>query len=338
MARHRALLAASTIAASQYEIRSETKLAKVQVSFLPLDSLVVQKSGLGVFAAWPEIPSASRSGSNPPIRTRHKSYRGRGFRSTGDARFVAPPSRFFNTSGNMKVVLSIAANTSRISVPSAVWLRTMILCVLASLAASNPAFAASMQQTVADSAQIVRDFTRLPEHGIPARVLRDAKGVAVLRVLKGGFGVSGRLGEGVVVSRLSGGGWSGPSAIATGGGGFGFQIAGEVTQFVIVLNSQAAVNAFARGGNVQFGGALSVAAGPVGRTAEGGVLPVAAVYTYSRSKGLFAGASLEGTLLVAQSDKNASYYGRQVTPGQILRGRVAPPRSAQPLIAALSRY
>jgi hypothetical protein len=107
MARYRALLAASTIAASQYEIRSETKLAKVQVSFLPLDSLVVQKSGLGVFAAWPEIPSASRSGSNPPIRTRHKSYRGRGFRSTGDARFVAPPSRFFNTSGNMKVVLGV---------------------------------------------------------------------------------------------------------------------------------------------------------------------------------------------------------------------------------------
>lgn len=65
----------------------------------------------------------------------------------------------------------------------------------------------------------------------------------------------------------------------------------EVTEFVIVLNSQAAVNAFARGGNVQFGGALSVAAGPVGRTAEAGVLPVAAVYTYSRSKGLFAGVA-----------------------------------------------
>jgi SH3 domain-containing YSC84-like protein 1 len=238
----------------------------------------------------------------------------------------------------MKAVLSIAVNTNRILVLGAVRFRMIVLCVLASVAASNPAFAASMQQTVADSARIVRDFTRLPEHGIPARVLRDAKGVAVLRVLKGGFGVSGRLGEGVVLARLSGGGWSGPSAIATGGGGFGFQIGGEVTEFVIILNSQAAVNAFARGGNVQFGGALSVAAGPVGRTGEAGVLPAAAVYTYSRSKGLFAGASLEGTLLVAQSDKNATYYGRRVTPTQILRGGVAPPRSAQPLIAALSRY
>jgi hypothetical protein len=117
----------------------------------------------------------------------------------------------------MKVGLSIAADTSRMSVPGTVGLRVMILSVLAFLAASNPAFAASMQQTVADSAGIVRDFTRLPEHGIPARVLRNAKGVAVLRVLKGGFGVSGRLGEGVVLARLSSGGWSGPAAIATGG-------------------------------------------------------------------------------------------------------------------------
>ena len=226
---------------------------------------------------------------------------------------------------------------SRISGPGATRLPG-ILCVFAFLAMSNPAFAASMRQTVADSTEIVRDFTRLPEHGIPARVLRNAKGVAVLRVLKGAFGVSGRLGEGVVLARLSGGGWSGPSAIATGGGGFGFQVGGQVTEFVIILNSQAAVNAFASGGNVQFGGALSIAAGPVGRTAEAGVLPVAAVYTYSRSKGLFAGASLEGTLLVSQSDKNASYYRRKVTSGQILRGRVASPDSAQPLIAALSRY
>jgi len=65
---------------------------------------------------------------------------------------------------------------------------------------------------------------------------------------------------------------------------------------VIILNTEAAVDAFARGGNLEFGGALSVAAGPVGRTVEVGVLPVAAVYTYSRSQGLFAGASLEGTV------------------------------------------
>jgi SH3 domain-containing YSC84-like protein 1 len=216
--------------------------------------------------------------------------------------------------------------------------RPVYFCLILLMLSCARVFAASMQQTVADCTGIVRDFTRIPEHAIPRRVLRNAKGVAILRVLKGAFGVSGGLGEGVVMARLPGGGWSGPSAIATGGGGFGFQIGGEVTEFVIILNTQAAVDAFARGGNVQFGGALSAAAGPVGRTAEAGVLPAAAVYTYSRSQGLFAGASLEGTGIVAQRDKDARYYGRSATPEQILRGRVSAPSSARPLINALSRY
>lgn len=118
----------------------------------------------------------------------------------------------------------------------------------------------------------------------------------------------------------------------------GFRSAAKSPSLSFILNTHAAVDAFARGGNVQFGGALSAAAGPVGRTAEAGVLPVAAVYTYSRSQGLFAGASLEGTGIVAQRDKDARYYGRSATPEQILRGRVSAPSSARPLINALSRY
>src|SRR5499427_10534796 len=199
-------------------------------------------------------------------------------------------------------------------------LRIVLFGLLLYLADSS-AFAASMRETVNDCAEIVQDFSQIAERSIPPRVLRSAKGIAILRVLKGGFFVSGRIGEGVVIARLPEGGWSGPSAIGTGGAGFGFQFGGQVTEFVIILNTRAAVGAFARGGNVEFGGALSAAAGPVGRVAEAGVLPVAAVYTYSRSQGLFAGASLEGTALVAQSDKNARYYGGPVTPEQILRGR-----------------
>ena len=211
--------------------------------------------------------------------------------------------------------------------------RIVLLSLLVYLAGC-PAFAASMRETVSDCADIVQDFSGIAERSIPPRVLRSAKGIAVLRVLKGGFFVSGRIGEGVVIARLPEGGWSGPSAIGTGGAGFGCQ----VTEFVIILNTQAPVEAFARGGNVEVGGALSVAAGPVGRAAEAGILPVAAVYTYSRSQGLFAGASLEGTILLAQSDKNARYYGGPVTPEQILSGSVAPPQSARQLVAALSQY
>jgi SH3 domain-containing YSC84-like protein 1 len=204
--------------------------------------------------------------------------------------------------------------------------------------AGSPAFAASMQETLSDCADIVQNFSRIPERSIPPLVIQSAKGIAILRVLKGGFFVSGRIGEGVVIARLPEGGWSGPSAIGTGGAGFGFQVGGQVTEFVIILNTQAAVKAFARGGNLEFGGALSVAAGPVGRVAEAGILPVAAVYTYSRSMGLFAGASLEGTILIAQSAKNARYYGGPVTPEEILSGRVPPPQSASPLVATLGQY
>ena len=213
----------------------------------------------------------------------------------------------------------------------------MLLSLLVYLAGC-PAFAASMRETVSDCADIVQDFSGIAERSIPSRVLRSAKGIAILRVLKGGFFVSGRIGEGVVIARLPEDGWSGPSAIGTGGAGFGFQVGGQVTEFIIILNTEAAVRAFARGGNVEFGGALSVAAGPVGRAAEAGVLPVAAVYTYSRSQGFFAGASLEGTLLVAQSGKNAKYYRERVTPEEILSGRVIPPPGARELAAALSRF
>ena len=215
--------------------------------------------------------------------------------------------------------------------------RIVLFSVLVYLAGS-PAFAASMQETLSDCAEIVQNFSRIPERSIPPLVVQSAKGIAILRVLKGGFFVSGRIGEGLVIARLPEGGWSGPSAIGTGGAGFGFQVGGQVTEFVIILNTRAAVKAFARGGNIEFGGALSVAAGPVGRAAEAGILPVAAVYTYSRSQGLFAGASLEGTILIAQSAKNARYYGGPVTPEEILSGRVPPPQSASQLVATLGQY
>jgi SH3 domain-containing YSC84-like protein 1 len=222
------------------------------------------------------------------------------------------------------------------------YLKIVLSCFLiyfsaCSAFAAMPGFAA-MQATVDDCAGIIQDFAHISERAIPPLVLRNAQGIAVIRVLKGAFVFSGRIGEGVVIARLPAGGWSGPSAIATGGGGFGFQIGGQVTEFIIILNTRAAVTAFARGGNVELGGALSVAAGPLGRVAEAGVLPLAAVYTYSRSQGLFAGASLEGTIFVAQSAKNAKYYQQPVTPEEILSGRAVPPPGARVLIAELERY
>ncbi len=198
-------------------------------------------------------------------------------------------------------------------------------------------YADGMQDDVDQAVTIIQAFRDIPEKSIPQEVLRDAKGVAIMTVIKGAFIVSARGGSGVVVAR-TGKGWSGPSAIGTGGAGFGFQIGAQETDFVFILNTPEAVRAFSQGGNVQFGGNMSVAAGPIGRTAEAGVTPIAAVYAYSRSQGLFGGISLEGTVIATRNERNAEYYGRSVTPGEILSGKVKVPAGARKLQKALARY
>ena len=200
-----------------------------------------------------------------------------------------------------------------------------------------PARAEGMQAQVDQAVSVLEEFKAMPEKGIPEKVLRDAKGLAFLSVLKAGFIFSGQGGWGVVVARTDNG-WTGPSAIATAGAGFGFQIGAQVTDFIIVLNTPAAVEAFSRGANVSLGADLSVAAGPVGRTMGADVMPVAAVYTYSRSQGLFAGVSLEGTVIAARDSMNHEYYGAAVTPKEILTGKVAPPAGAAKLRSALTHF
>jgi lipid-binding SYLF domain-containing protein len=153
---------------------------------------------------------------------------------------------------------------------------------------------ATEQDTVNRCAAIISQFQQMPEKAIPRDVLRQAKGLAIKRWSK--QHLFSALKAGVVIARTPRG-WSGPSFIATGGGGWGLQAGVQVTDFVIVLNNDAAVQAFSRGGNVTIGVDLSAAAGPVGRTAAGAVMPTAAVYTYSRSKGLFVGVSLEGAVV-----------------------------------------
>jgi len=199
---------------------------------------------------------------------------------------------------------------------------------------ASPVYA-DLQDDVDQAATIIERFQAIPENAIPQAVLKDARGLAIMTVLKAAFGVSARGGKGLVVARTAKG-WSGPSAIGTGGAGFGFQIGAEVTEFVMILNTDAAVEAFSKDANITLGGALSVAAGPLGRSAEVGIMPVAAIYTYSRSQGLFAGVSLEGTVIGTRNDANAEYYGRPATQEEILSGRIAPPPGAKRLLQVLT--
>ncbi|KAG0357255.1 hypothetical protein BGZ54_000395 [Gamsiella multidivaricata] len=175
---------------------------------------------------------------------------------------------------------------------------------------------------------------------IPSDILSNAKGLAIFTVVKAGFLFSGRAGAGIVVARLEDGSWSAPSAIGTGGMGFGGQIGAEITDFVIVLNTRAAVKSFTKGGNVTLGGNLSVAAGPIGRNAEAAasasIGSIAAIYSYSKTKGLFAGVSIEGSIIMERKDANETFYRRPVTAAELLSGAIPPPPQADILYRALN--
>jgi lipid-binding SYLF domain-containing protein len=179
-----------------------------------------------------------------------------------------------------------------------------------------------------------------PDKVIPPSILANAKGLAVITVLKAGFLGSGRFGSGLVVARLPDGSWSAPSAIATAGAGFGGQIGFELTDFVFILNDTNAVKTFAQAGSLTLGGNVSLAAGPVGRSAEAAgaasLKSVAGIFSYSKTKGLFAGVSLEGSAIIERRDANEKLYGTRYTAQQLLSGSVNPPSAAAPLMAILN--
>lgn len=193
------------------------------------------------------------------------------------------------------------------------------------------------QADVDQAVAIIESFQKIPEQAIPTAVLRDARGLAILTVTKAGFIVSGRGGKGIVIARTAKG-WSGPSAIGTGGMGFGFQAGAQVSEVVITLNTPAAVEAFTRDADFTLGGNLSITAGPVGRDAEAKVGLQAVMFSYSRSQGLFGGLSVEGTVIATRNDDNAAYYGKQVQAKDILSGNVPAPKGARKLQQVLSKW
>ncbi|KAL0247843.1 hypothetical protein I308_103921 [Cryptococcus tetragattii IND107] len=203
-----------------------------------------------------------------------------------------------------------------------------------------------LQEETRKAANILRSFVDVNNNGldkvIPRTVMERAAGFAIFTVFKAGFLFSARAGSGVVVARLPDGTWSPPSAIGLGGLGFGGQAGAEVTDFLIVLNSRSAVTSFMSAGSLTIGGNLSVAVGPLGRNAEGsGALnskgQVAAMYSYSKTKGLFGGVSVEGSVILERQDANRLAYGGSPSSKQILSGMFDPPEWADVLIDQLEK-
>ncbi|QRV86025.1 SH3 domain-containing protein [Ceratobasidium sp. AG-Ba] len=177
---------------------------------------------------------------------------------------------------------------------------------------------------------------------IPRQVLEQAHGFAIFTVVKAGFLFSARAGSGIVIARLPDGTWSAPSAIGSAGMGVGGQAGAEMTDFLIVLNTRGAVKSFMSAGSVTLGGNMSLAVGPIGRNGAADVAlntkgKVAAMYSYSKTKGLFGGISVEGSIIVERQDANAIAYEADVTSKQLLSGVVPTPPWAEGLVRALER-
>ncbi|DBA04118.1 TPA: hypothetical protein N0F65_004226 [Lagenidium giganteum] len=176
---------------------------------------------------------------------------------------------------------------------------------------------------------------------IPIDLIHQAKGIAFLTVIKAGFVWTARIGTGVVIAKLPDGRWSAPSAIGTLGMGVGAEMGGQLIEFLIILNSEAAVKSFMQKGQLSAGANMEFAAGPYGRAAGANAnfsaSGVAPNYTYSHSKGLFGGVGLQGSAIAARPDINKKFYGREITPTEILTGAVDQPAAASQLYDAINR-
>jgi lipid-binding SYLF domain-containing protein len=210
---------------------------------------------------------------------------------------------------------------------------TASTCVLA-LSGSYALAAPPEAVTVDTATEVLQAFSGLKVHAIPPALLQDAQGVAIIpNVIKAGFVLGGRFGRGVVLVRQRDGSWGHPIFITLGGGGIGWQAGVQSTDLVLVFKTRNGLERILMGrSKLTLGADLAVAAGPVGRQASAatdGQLR-AEIYSYSRSRGLFAGLSVEGAGIGVDSDANESYYrlpGGRPTDIMNLGGRPVPAAS-----------
>jgi lipid-binding SYLF domain-containing protein len=194
---------------------------------------------------------------------------------------------------------------------------------------------------IAESANVLSEILSAKDQGIPADLLEKAQCVGVVPNLKrAGLIVGAKYGKGLVVCRgASGSAWSAPSLVRIEGGSIGLQIGAGETDLVFIVMNQRGMDKLM---NHKFtvGADASAMAGPVGRSTEARTDATmrAEILSYSRSRGAFAGVSLEGATMRPNNEENRILYGRDITQEEILRGRVQPPASAAPLYAQLNRY
>jgi len=189
------------------------------------------------------------------------------------------------------------------------------------------------------SARVLDEVMAIKDKAIPDKVMSGAKCIAVIpSYVRIAIGFGGSHGKGVATCRTANG-WSAPAPITLTGGSFGFQFGGEAVDLVLVVMDKHGMDQLLAS-KFKIGGSVSGAAGPVGRdaTADTNWKFNAEILSYSRARGVFAGVDLSGTAITQDKDETRLLYGKMLPFTEILSGKVAPPRAAHPLLAAVNKY
>ena len=208
-----------------------------------------------------------------------------------------------------------------------------------SFAADDETKESKAADRVQAAADVLSDIQSAPDKGIPPEVLGSAECVAVVpSMLKGGFIVGAKYGRGLASCRTPKG-WSAPAFFVVTGGSFGFQIGGQAVDLVMLIMNKNGMKHLLSS-EFALGADASVAAGPVGRHAEGNTdwKMRAEVLTYSRARGLFAGVSLNGAQIKQDKDSTREFYGRMVPFRTSLVGEIDPPEGANAFLRVLAQW
>ena len=218
---------------------------------------------------------------------------------------------------------------------------TALLLGLVALMASPLSQAAAVDplDRIESATEILEKTLVLPEQEIPPKLLRDAQGIAVIPgVIKAGFVVGGSYRRGLLTVRDSNGRWGQPIFLKLYAGSVGWQIGAQSTDVVLVFKTRRSVEGLING-TFTLGADAGIAAGPIGRRGEAAtdVDLKAEILSYSRSRGLFAGVSLEGAKLDVDNDANREFYGSSVRPREIMAGNVGSPAEAGRFLNAVNK-
>jgi lipid-binding SYLF domain-containing protein len=195
---------------------------------------------------------------------------------------------------------------------------------------------------IKDATDVIREIMQSPDQGIPFELLQKSAAVAIFPgVIKAGFVLGAEYGQGVILHHdVKTGRWSAPAFFAIAAGSVGWQIGAQSTDLILLIRNDRGLKAILKN-EFKLGADLSVAAGPVGRKAQAGtdITFETEVWSYSRSRGLFAGISLEGARVYSQEDSNAAYYGKNISAREILLGAdIKKPESATRLIHTMEDF